>query len=88
MKKENIWHKKEISIREIALEILDERLTEYLYFDSTIAKQYFFICRFTDPIGIHIYNASLEFVEESIKRINHKIIDDIQKRIYSQLPTT
>lgn len=73
-----------LSVRDIAYQILDDRVKPYLWFDTVISKDNFFICMFTQSLGIHIYDAPISYIKTQLSQYSHPVLDDIKMKIYNE----
>jgi len=75
-------------IKDLALKIMDKRVTPYLKFDTLIAKHRFFMCIFNErdvfnkqELGIHIIDGDVSKVAQIMRSFQIEALDNLIQKI-------
>jgi len=76
-----------MTIKEIAEKILLPKIKPYVKYDTTTAKQHYFMCIFSDSFdfGINLLNANIETVITYLKQSNSYVLEKIKAIIADEL---
>ncbi|MBI9011581.1 MAG: hypothetical protein JEZ08_05065 [Clostridiales bacterium] len=75
------------TIKDIATQLLDERVKLYVKYDTKTAKQYYFMCIFNEDLdfGINLMNEDIEIVIKTLKETDDYILNRIKEVISDKL---
>ena len=75
------------TIKDIATQLLDERVKLYVKYDTKTAKQYYFMCIFNEDLdfGINLMNVDIEIVLKMLKETDDYVLNRIKEVITSKL---
>lgn len=75
------------TIKDIATQLLDERVKLYVKYDTKTAKQYYFMCIFNEALdfGINLMNADIEVVLKRLKETDDYVLNRIKEIIRNKL---